>query len=61
MSIRKIIDWAIEDSKGQRTGNIASPFYQLYDADGIWVWACGYNLGSAWTSFVALAGTLAGV
>ncbi|MBW1953574.1 MAG: hypothetical protein JRI66_10905 [Deltaproteobacteria bacterium] len=45
MSIRKIIDWAIEDKKWERTGNIASPFYQLYDSDGNWVWACDVDIG----------------
>ena len=34
MSIRKIIDWAIEDARGQQVGNIASPFYQYYDSAG---------------------------
>jgi hypothetical protein len=46
MSIRKVIDWAIADSQPQRVGNIASPFYELYDADGSWVWACDVDLGN---------------
>ena len=45
MSIRQIIDWAIEDARSQRTGTIASPFYQYYDAVGHWVWACDVDLG----------------
>ena len=45
MSIRKIIDWAIEDARGQQIGNIASPFYQYYDSAGQWVWACDVDLG----------------
>ena len=45
MSIRKIIDWAIEDSRGQMVGNIASPFYEYYDGTGNWVWACDVDLG----------------
>jgi len=45
MSIRQIIDWAIEDARSQRIGTIASPFYQYYDAVGHWVWACDVDLG----------------
>jgi hypothetical protein len=45
MSIRQIIDWAIEDARGQQIGNIASPFYQYYDYEGHWVWACDVDLG----------------
>lgn len=45
MSIRKIIDWAIEDSRGQQVGTIASPFYELYDGPGNWVWACDVDMG----------------
>ena len=45
MSIRKIIDWAIQDQKSEMKGNIASPFYQYQDAAGSWVWACDVDLG----------------
>ncbi|MBM4286887.1 MAG: hypothetical protein FJ135_01845 [Deltaproteobacteria bacterium] len=45
MSIRKVIDWAVEDKLSQKVGNIASPFYQLYDLDGQWMWACDVDLG----------------
>ena len=45
MSIRKIIDWAVEDARSQQIGNIASPFYELYDPSGNWVWACDVDLG----------------
>ena len=45
MSIRKIIDWAIQDQKSEMKGNIASPFYQYQDTAGSWVWACDVDLG----------------
>jgi hypothetical protein len=45
MSLRKIIDWAIEDQKSELKGNIASPFYQYQDYAGSWVWACDVDLG----------------
>lgn len=45
MSIRQIIDWAIEDSRSQMTGTIVSPFYQYSDYGGHWVWACDVDLG----------------
>jgi hypothetical protein len=45
MSIRKIIDWAIEDAKGSMTGTIASPFYEYYDSAGQWCWACDVDIG----------------
>ena len=45
MSIRKIIDWAIDDARNQQIGNIASPFYELYDPFENWVWACDVDLG----------------
>ena len=45
MSIREIIDWAIEDSRSQITGTIASEFYQYSDYAGNWVWACDVDLG----------------
>jgi hypothetical protein len=45
MSIRKIIDWAIQDQKSEMKGNIASPFYQYQDYAGSWVWACDVDLG----------------
>ena len=46
MSIRKIIDWAIEQTEWQKIGNIASPFYYYYDYAGHWVWACDVDLGN---------------
>jgi len=45
MSIRKIIDWAIQDQKSEMQGTIASPFYQFDDNTGGWVWACDVDLG----------------
>lgn len=45
MSIRKIIDWAIQDAKATQTGTIASPFYEYYDNSGSWCWACDVDLG----------------
>jgi hypothetical protein len=45
MSIRKIIDWAIDDARNTMIGNIASPFYYYYDYAGHWVWACDVDLG----------------
>ena len=45
MTIRKVIDWAIEDQKSEMKGKIASPFYQQLDISGNWVWACDIELG----------------
>ncbi len=45
MSIRKIIDWAIQDASNQMTGVIASNFYQFEDLQGSWTWACDVDLG----------------
>ena len=45
MSIRKIIDWAIQDAQSTQTGTIASGFYECQDAAGSWVWACDVDLG----------------
>jgi hypothetical protein len=45
MSIRKIIDWAIQDAKTTHSGTIASDFFQYEDASGNWVWACDVDLG----------------
>lgn len=45
MSIRKIIDWAIEDAKTTQTGTIVSEFYEYSDASGSWVWACDVDIG----------------
>lgn len=45
MSIRKIIDWAIQDAQTTQTGTIASEFYQYQDAAGSWVWACDVDIG----------------
>lgn len=40
MSIRKIIDWAIQDQKSEMGGTIVSDFYEYQDAAGSWTWAC---------------------
>jgi hypothetical protein len=45
MSIRKIIDWAIQDQRAEMQGTIVSPFYQYDDNTGGWVWACDVDLG----------------
>jgi hypothetical protein len=45
MSIRKIIDWAIEDAQSTQQGTIVSDFYEYQDAAGSWVWACDVDLG----------------
>ena len=45
MSIRKIIDWAIQEAKATQTGTIASEFYEYQDASGNWVWACDVDIG----------------
>jgi hypothetical protein len=45
MTLRKIIDWSIQDAKSSLTGNIASDFYESYDANGNWVWACDVDIG----------------
>ena len=47
MSIRKIVDWAIQDSKGEIRGLIASEVYESHDIDGSWVWACNVDIGQA--------------
>jgi hypothetical protein len=36
----------VEDARAQRLGNIASPFYQLFDSAGNWVWACDVDIGA---------------
>jgi hypothetical protein len=46
MTIRKIIDWAIQDAKTVLTGTIASPFYQYVDDSGNWCWACDVDIGT---------------
>jgi hypothetical protein len=46
MSVRKVIDWVVEDARAQRLGNIASPFYQMFDSVGNWVWACDVDIGA---------------
>lgn len=46
MSIRRIIDWAIQDAKTVMTGTIASPFYEYYDDSGKWCWACDVDIGN---------------
>ena len=47
MSIRTIIDWAIEDANGSITGTVASPFYQYFDTVGNWCWACDVDIGGS--------------
>ncbi len=46
MSLRKIIDWAIQDARTTMTGTIASPFYEYFDTAGHWVWACDVDIGN---------------
>jgi hypothetical protein len=46
MSIRKIIDWAIQDARATMVGTIASPFYEYYDGAGNWCWACDVDIGT---------------
>jgi hypothetical protein len=45
MSLREIVDWGVARGEKQKTGYIASPFYQLYDTAGKWVWACDVDIG----------------
>jgi len=45
MSLRKIIDWSITEASGDLTGTIASPFYQFFDSNGSWTWACDVDIG----------------
>lgn len=45
MSIRKIIDWAIEDQKSEMKGKIVGNFHQVQDNAGNWVWACDVDIG----------------
>ena len=47
MSIRTIIDWAIEDADRSITGTVASPFYQYFDTVGNWCWACDVDIGGS--------------
>ena len=45
MSLREIIDWRIAEADGNLFGTIASDFYQFYDTEGQWVWACDVDIG----------------
>ena len=45
MSLREIIDWRIAEADGNLFGTIASDFYQFYDTQGQWVWACDVDIG----------------
>jgi hypothetical protein len=49
MSIRQVIDWAIDSASGVLYGTIASDFYQVYSGEGetgpIWSWACDVDIG----------------
>ncbi len=45
MSIRKVIEWVVEDTRAEKIGNIASPFYHYHDLTGNWVWACDVDIG----------------
>ena len=45
MSIRKIIDWAIQDQKSETKGTIVSEFYECHDDANGWGWACDVDLG----------------
>ncbi len=45
MSIRRIIDWAIEQADGDMVGTIASDFYQLAGDDHNWMYACDVDIG----------------
>jgi hypothetical protein len=45
MSIRRILDWVFDEDKDHIYGTIASPFYELYDNAGHWVWAADVDIG----------------
>jgi hypothetical protein len=45
MTLRKIIDWSIAEADGNCFGTIASPFYEYYDADGNFTYACDVDIG----------------
>jgi hypothetical protein len=45
MSIRKIIDWQGDKASGDLVGTIASPWYQLYDDQNRFTWACDVDIG----------------
>jgi hypothetical protein len=45
MSIRRIIDLAIEDTRTTLYGTVASEFYAYYDSNGNWCWACDVDIG----------------
>jgi hypothetical protein len=48
MSIREIIDWAIDQANGDLIGIVASDFYQSCpDGSGSWVWACDVDIGAS--------------
>lgn len=45
MSLRKIINWEGAKAQGEIVGTIASPFYQLYDDQNNFTWACDVDIG----------------
>ena len=45
MSLRTVIDLAIEQAKTTLTGTIASEFYEYYDDEGNYCWACDVDIG----------------
>lgn len=45
MTVRKIIDTMLANSQDAMTGLVASPFYQVYDPEGNWTWACDVDIG----------------
>jgi len=45
MSIRKIINWEGSKSGGSLVGTIASSWYQQYDDQDNFVWACDVDIG----------------
>jgi hypothetical protein len=45
MSIRKIIDWAIDDKKNTMQAKIVGEPTKKYDNTGSWVWAVDVDLG----------------
>lgn len=49
MSLWDIIDWSHLQQQGQKTGTIASPFYEYYDASGNFMWACDVDIGESMT------------
>jgi hypothetical protein len=46
MSIRKIIDLAIQSAQTALHGTIASEFFEYSDNSGGWCWACDVDIGN---------------